>query len=155
MFQFRIPHLLITFSRYSCMESSFVFKAKTALHTAAAKAERVLTEIKADFKQDFGLNGSASANSESETKADSSSVGNTEYEDKCQNPNLVDPKGPKFLLDKQIEETTVNGSSVRQYSDDISKDESTNHVPKKMREQEFWRRCFATVKQGKHNILEG
>lgn len=154
MFQFRIPHLLITFSRYSCMESSFVFKAKTALHTAAAKAERVLTEIKADFKQDFGLNGSASANSESETKADSSSVGNTEYEDKCQNPNLMDPKGPKFLLDKQIEETTVNGSSVRQYSDDISKDESTNHVPKKMREQEFWRRCFATVKQGKHNILE-
>ena len=32
--------------------------------------------------------------------------------------------------------------------------ESTKHVPKKMGEQEFWRRYFATVKQGKHVILE-
>lgn len=33
---------------------SFVSKAKTVLNSAAAKAEKVITEIKADLKRDFG-----------------------------------------------------------------------------------------------------
>ncbi|KAJ4844395.1 hypothetical protein Tsubulata_002359 [Turnera subulata] len=39
-------------SSSSSSSSSFVSKARTAFHSAAAKAERVLTDIKSDFKSD-------------------------------------------------------------------------------------------------------
>ncbi|MCO5604979.1 hypothetical protein L7F22_059154 [Adiantum nelumboides] len=41
------------------MESSFLFRAKSAIHNAAAKAERLLTEIKEDFKTDLGRSASS------------------------------------------------------------------------------------------------
>ncbi|CAN6457469.1 unnamed protein product [Victoria cruziana] len=55
------------------MDSSLVSKAKTAFHSAAAKAEKVLTEIKADLRNDRG-----------EEKSVSLSGKNTENEDRIQ-----------------------------------------------------------------------
>ncbi|XP_057833220.1 uncharacterized protein LOC131043965 isoform X2 [Cryptomeria japonica] len=96
----------------SSSSSSLVSKAKTALHSAAAKAERVIA--------DFGRN------TESETKA-------------------------------EVPGTTAIDATLDTQNQFVEYDESSQNVrfrsiPKKVREQEFWRRYFA--REGKQTVLE-
>eukprot|EP00249_Psilotum_nudum_P018518 c26847_g1_i1 orf=350-2323(-) len=66
------------------MHSSFVSKARVAFHNAASRAERVLTEIKADLKAEFGKPSNL-IDQGSEDKGDLSCIGKIELERSLEN----------------------------------------------------------------------
>ncbi|CAK9860416.1 unnamed protein product [Sphagnum jensenii] len=87
------------------MDSSLVSKAKSALQNAAAKAERVLTEIRADIKADFG---------------------------RPSTPDTTTRLSGRFHPNLWFQ-----------------------YVPKKLKEQEFWRRYFIAVKSIRQEVIDG
>eukprot|EP00250_Pteridium_aquilinum_P020712 c24913_g1_i1 orf=752-2845(-) len=78
-------------TRGTLMESSFLSKAKNAFHSAAAKAERLLTEIKEDLKTDFGRSVPAG------TRSDDTAV-DLHWSVKCENEQEFQEKLYECIL---------------------------------------------------------
>ncbi|KAL3695573.1 hypothetical protein R1sor_009649 [Riccia sorocarpa] len=136
------------------MESSLLAKAKHALHAAAAKAESTIKEMKADLKADFSKP-SGPAFSPFLHSADGKE--DLAWNGKCEVKNRSIPEVhevPK-TMNRQSQKTEEyfehEGSKVHMRA---PLDANVNEVPKKMQEQEFWRRYFLAVRSIKEEILE-
>nr|XP_024357977.1 uncharacterized protein LOC112273429 isoform X2 [Physcomitrium patens] len=150
------------------MELSLVSKAKSALQNVAAKAERVLTEIKADIKADFGrpltLDGitrhSGKHKHDAEFPWSAKTDSERRYEDEFKRRILDLSKKPEDFLERPDNEhesvdmrtaMTLVGNVLE--VDKVLKDLWFQYVPKKMKEQEFWRRYFIAVKRIRQDVI--
>ncbi|BBN01260.1 Rab3 GTPase-activating protein catalytic subunit [Marchantia polymorpha subsp. ruderalis] len=150
------------------MESSLLAKAKTALQAAAAKAERTITEMKADLKADFSKPVSPIFSPlfrGCEGKGELPWIGKSEvekrHEAEFRQRILEIPKKPEeYLLQEHDEGSMVDMRAAMQSAGAVLEcdEELRNlrflYVPKKMKEQEFWRRYFIAVRSIKQEILE-
>ncbi|EFJ24220.1 hypothetical protein SELMODRAFT_442493 [Selaginella moellendorffii] len=133
------------------MESKFVSKAKTVFQNAAAKAERMLTEIKADFVSEF------SSHAQDEP-GELPWVGKTELEkgleEECRRRILEVSKSSEFLYCEPDGGMQVDMESAMRILE-LDKDLQAlrfHFVPKAMKEKEFWRRYFAAVRRVKRGL---
>lgn len=156
------------------MELSLVSKAKSALQNVAAKAERVLTEIKADIKADFGQPPSPDGVTRLNGRQYHNYGFNAEYPWSAKNDNerrheaefkrrILDlSKNPKDFLETPIDEhesidmhTAMTSVGNVLEADELLRDLWFQHVPKKMKELEFWRRYFTAVKRVRQEVING
>ncbi|KAG0584538.1 hypothetical protein KC19_3G216500 [Ceratodon purpureus] len=154
------------------MELSLVSKAKSALQNAAAKAERVLTEIKADIKADFGRPQSPEDGTwsdgryihESEFQAEfpwsAKNDGEKRHESEFKRRILDLSKHPENFLERPEDEhesvdmhTAMTSVGNVLEVDEVLRDLWFQYVPKKMKELEFWRRYFIAVKRLRQEVI--
>ncbi|XP_030542828.1 rab3 GTPase-activating protein catalytic subunit isoform X1 [Rhodamnia argentea] len=102
---------------------SFVSKARTAFHSAAAKAERVLADIKSDFKHDRDVDGKSPASLSIEDESPSESAESKAYHE---SKNLRWRPPPITLGSKQDwQDRLRNIRRGRKGADDTEKSENS------------------------------
>lgn len=143
------------------MESSLFARAKNAFHTAAAKAERALTEFKEDLKADFGRPTSP-VNDEPTRRLPWSAKTDSEkqFEEKLRNCILNISKNPgKFLFHQCKEEgegdvdIEVQSAKAILECDEALRNLRFHYVPKTMKEHEFWNCYFIAADRVKQEVL--
>jgi Rab3 GTPase-activating protein catalytic subunit len=154
------------------MELSLVSKAKSALQNVAAKAERVLTEIKADIKADFGqptspddiarLNGRHNHDAEFNAEFPWSAKNDNErrYEAEFKRRIMDLSKKPDDFLKMPNDEhesvdmhTAMTSVGNVLEVDEVLKELWFQYVPKEMKELDFWRRYFIAVKRIRQEVI--
>ncbi|MCO5601215.1 hypothetical protein L7F22_055334 [Adiantum nelumboides] len=131
------------------MESSFLSRAKNAIHNAAAKAERLLTEIKEDFKTDLGK--SASSTGSDETADETTCENEQQFQEKLYECILKISKDPekKYLL------WFKDAGDVHSECFEDDKDFQNlrfDYVPNKMQEHQFWKYYIIAIDRVKKNF---
>lgn len=143
------------------------------MQNVAAKAERVLTEIKADIKADFGGPPTPDAVTRSNGKYIHETEFRTEYTWSAKNDNEkrheaefkrrilgLSKKPEEFLEGSDGEHESVDmHSAMMSVRDTLEVDEALKdlwfeYVPKKMKEHEFWRRYFIAVKRLRQEVID-
>ncbi|KAI5054838.1 hypothetical protein GOP47_0029983 [Adiantum capillus-veneris] len=135
------------------MESSFLSRAKNAIHNAATKAERLLTEIKEEFKTDFGRSVSPTRSDET---ADEPS-----HSIKCENEQQFQEKLYECILNisKDPEKKYLlwfkDAGDVPFECFEDDKDFQNlrfDYVPNKMEEHQFWKYYMMAIDRVKQNF---